>query len=215
MMRAAGFLPIAGGPRLPLPLRADHFARDLLASTPSRLVTVLVGLFARDAMTNLWHDPQLLGAAWLEPPDRRDCRDDRARARARSAPYALVPLPPLPRPEPSSQATVSAPLVMPDVITGLALLLLFVVVAGRFIGWPQQRGVLDHRHRPRDLLHGLCDASWCRARLDRPRSEPRGGGDGPWRDASARVLRHHAAHHRTGADLGLAAGASRSRSTTS
>ena len=39
------------------------------------------------------------------------------------------------------QATVSAPLVMPDVITGLALLLLFVAMQS-LIGWPSGRGVL-------------------------------------------------------------------------
>jgi len=36
---------------------------------------------------------------------------------------------------------VTAPLVMPEVITGLSLLLLFVA-AGQAIGWPQERGVL-------------------------------------------------------------------------
>jgi putrescine transport system permease protein len=36
---------------------------------------------------------------------------------------------------------VSAPLVMPDVITGLSLLLLFVAMEG-ILGWPQGRGML-------------------------------------------------------------------------
>lgn len=35
----------------------------------------------------------------------------------------------------------TAPLVMPDVITGLALLLLFVAM-GHFLGWPQDRGAI-------------------------------------------------------------------------
>jgi putrescine transport system permease protein len=39
------------------------------------------------------------------------------------------------------QTTVSAPLVMPDVITGLALLLLFVAMQ-QIIGWPAGRGFL-------------------------------------------------------------------------
>ena len=39
------------------------------------------------------------------------------------------------------QATVSAPLVMPDVITGLALLLLFVAMQS-LIGWPASRGIV-------------------------------------------------------------------------
>jgi putrescine transport system permease protein len=38
-------------------------------------------------------------------------------------------------------ATVAAPLVMPDVITGLALLLLFATLRG-LIGWPHQNGIL-------------------------------------------------------------------------
>ncbi|MFG0356863.1 putrescine ABC transporter permease PotI, partial [Pseudomonas sp. zbq_11] len=36
---------------------------------------------------------------------------------------------------------VTAPLVMPEVITGLSLLLLFVAMA-QMIGWPQERGVV-------------------------------------------------------------------------
>ena len=36
---------------------------------------------------------------------------------------------------------VSAPLVMPEVITGLSLLLLFISM-GNWLGWPQQRGML-------------------------------------------------------------------------
>jgi putrescine transport system permease protein len=39
------------------------------------------------------------------------------------------------------QATVSAPLVMPDVITGIALLLLFVTMQS-LIGWPHGRGIV-------------------------------------------------------------------------
>lgn len=36
---------------------------------------------------------------------------------------------------------ITAPLVMPDVITGLSLLLLFVAL-GHSIGWPSDRGML-------------------------------------------------------------------------
>ncbi|WP_143479912.1 ABC transporter permease subunit, partial [Pseudomonas aeruginosa] len=36
---------------------------------------------------------------------------------------------------------VTAPLVMPEVITGLSLLLLFVAMA-QMIGWPQERGIV-------------------------------------------------------------------------
>ncbi|MGV8853608.1 MAG: ABC transporter permease subunit [Devosia sp.] len=47
-------------------------------------------------------------------------------------------------------ATVSAPLVMPDVITGLALLLLFVAME-TLIGWPAGRGLLTII-----LAHSIC-----------------------------------------------------------
>jgi len=59
---------------------------------------------------------------------------------------------------------ISAPLVMPDVITGLSLLLLFVALvaaaavrrAGRAVGlagWAQRH---HHHHRPYHFRHGLC-----------------------------------------------------------
>ncbi len=88
---------------------------------------------------NLWEDPQLLPAAWLS-----------LQIAAVSATVALV-LGTLCaialvrfrrfRGKTVLQATVSAPLVMPDVITGLALLLLFVGMQS-LIGWPSGRGVL-------------------------------------------------------------------------
>ena len=101
------------------------------------------------------------------------------------------------------QATVSAPLVMPDVITGLALLLLFVAMQS-LIGWPAGRGM---------LTIVIAHATFCTAYVDgggavaagRSRPQPRGSGDGSRRHAGAGVLRHHAADHRAGADLGLAA----------
>ncbi len=51
---------------------------------------------------------------------------------------------------------VTAPIVMPEVITGLSLLLLFVAL-GQLIGWPQGRRRGHHRARPHHLLHGLRD----------------------------------------------------------
>ena len=111
------------------------------------------------------------------------------------------------------QATVSAPLVMPDVITGLALLLLFVAMQS-LIGWPAGRGMLT-------II--IAHATFCTAYVTvvvqsppgRSRPEPRGSRDGSRRDAGAGVLRHHAADHRPGADLGLAARLHAERSMTS
>jgi putrescine transport system permease protein len=75
----------------------------------------------------LFADPQMLGAAWLSASRSPSSRRHRAACSARSAPSRWS----------ASSASagrtvlagaVSAPLVMPDVITGLALLLLFVAM---------------------------------------------------------------------------------------
>jgi putrescine transport system permease protein len=49
-------------------------------------------------------------------------------------------------------ALASTPLVMPEVVTGLSLLLLFIAMEG-FLGWPAGRGLGHHHHRPHDLWH--------------------------------------------------------------
>jgi putrescine transport system permease protein len=104
----------------------------------SRLVTVWSG-FSTKWYGELFADPQMLGAALLS-----------LRIAAISATIALV-LGTLCaialvrfrrfRGRTALAATVSAPLVMPDVITGLALLLLFVGMES-LVGWPAGRGVL-------------------------------------------------------------------------
>lgn len=104
----------------------------------SKLVTVWSG-FSTKWYGELFADPQILGAAWLS-----------LRIAAVSATIALV-LGTLCaialvrfrrfRGRTVLAATVSAPLVMPDVITGLALLLLFVGMES-LIGWPAGRGIL-------------------------------------------------------------------------
>src|SRR6476660_1986761 len=65
---------------------------------------------------------------------------------------------------------VYAPLVMPEVITGLSLLLLFVA-------FDVDRGVLDHRHCPHNADHVLCHGDRAVAACYL-RSQPRGGRDG-------------------------------------
>lgn len=104
----------------------------------NRLVTVWSG-FSLKSYSDLMQDPQLLPAAGLS-----------LQIAAISASIALV-LGTLCavalvrfrrfRGRTILQATVSAPLVMPDVITGLALLLLFVGMQS-IIGWPAGRGML-------------------------------------------------------------------------
>ena len=104
----------------------------------SKLVTVWSG-FSTKWYGELFADPQILGAAWLS-----------LRIAAVSATIALV-LGTLCaialvrfrrfRGRTVLAATVSAPLVMPDVITGLALLLLFVGMES-LVGWPAGRGIL-------------------------------------------------------------------------
>ena len=50
---------------------------------------------------------------------------------------------------------ISAPLIMPDVITGLSLLLLFVSLES-LIGWPAGRGCHDGNAGAHNLLDGVC-----------------------------------------------------------
>ena len=104
----------------------------------SRLVTVWGG-FSTQWYGRLFDNQQILDAAWLSLQDRGDQRDRRGRSSARSR-------------DSRSRASASfrgrtlfsgmttAPLVMPEVITGLSLLLLFVAMEQLF-GWPAGRGV--------------------------------------------------------------------------
>ncbi len=64
---------------------------------------------------------------------------------------------------------VTAPLVMPEVITGLSLLLLFVAMA-QMIGWPQERGIVTTVAAVRGdgADDRLAPGTWHRHHLDRP-----------------------------------------------
>lgn len=136
-MRRGWFLPIAatlGFAFLYLPI----ISLVVFSFNESRLVTVWSG-FSTKWYGELFADEQMLGAAWLS-----------LRIAFFSATFALV-LGTLCavalvrfkrfRGRTVLAGTVSAPLVMPDVITGLALLLLFVGMES-LLGWPAGRGIV-------------------------------------------------------------------------
>jgi putrescine transport system permease protein len=137
MMRRGWFLPIAatlGFAFLYLPI----ISLVVFSFNENRLVTVWSG-FSLKWYAELFADPQMLGAAWLS-----------LQIAAISATIALVLGTMCAvalvrfrrfRGKTLLAGMVSAPLVMPDVITGLSLLLLFVAMESIF-GWPSGRGVL-------------------------------------------------------------------------
>ncbi|KKB78275.1 spermidine/putrescine ABC transporter permease [Devosia soli] len=137
MFRRGWFLPIAAALGFSF-LYAPIVSLVIFSFNESRLVTVWSG-FSTKWYGELFRDPQMLGAAWLS-----------LQIAALSASIALV-LGTLAavalvrfrrfRGRTLFSGMVSAPLVMPDVITGLALLLLFVAMES-FIGWPRGRGML-------------------------------------------------------------------------
>ncbi len=109
-----------------------------LSFNDARLVTAWTGFSTRWYVV-LWHDRTLIEAAALS-----------LRVAAISATlaliigtlagYALARFPQFPG-RTLFQSSLAAPLVMPEVITGLSLLLLFVALE-QTVGWPARRGVL-------------------------------------------------------------------------
>jgi putrescine transport system permease protein len=110
----------------------------------NRLVTVWSG-FSTKWYGELFSDPQMLGAAWLSL-QIAFLSASIALVLGTLCAVALVRFRRF-RGKTVLQATVSAPLVMPDVITGLALLLLFVAMQStdRLAGRPRHP---HHHHRP-------------------------------------------------------------------
>ncbi len=104
----------------------------------SRLVTVWTG-FSTKWYGNLFQDPQILGAAWLSLQIGAISATI-ATILGTLAAVALVRFRRF-RGRALMTGMVSAPLVMPDVIIGLSLLLLFVAMES-LIGWPAGRGVV-------------------------------------------------------------------------
>lgn len=136
-MKRGWFLPIAASLGFVF-LYAPIVSLVVFSFNESRLVTVWSG-FSTKWYAELFNDPQILGAAWLS-----------FQIAAISATIALV-LGTLAavalvrfrrfRGRTAFAGMVSAPLVMPDVITGLSLLLLFVAMEG-LLGWPSGRGIV-------------------------------------------------------------------------
>ena len=137
MLRRGWFLPIAAALGFSF-LYAPIVSLVIFSFNESKLVTVWSG-FSTKWYAELFNDPQLLGAAWLS-----------LQIAALSACIALV-LGTLAaialvrfrrfKGRTLFSGMVSAPLVMPDVITGLSLLLLFVAMES-LLGWPQGRGMM-------------------------------------------------------------------------
>ena len=110
----------------------------VLSLNDARLVTAWTG-FSTRWYAALWHDQSLIEAASLS-----------LRVAAMSATlalvigtlagYALARFPRFPG-RTLFRASLAAPLVMPEVVTGLSLLLLFVALE-QTIGWPARRGAL-------------------------------------------------------------------------
>ncbi|MBK8084389.1 MAG: ABC transporter permease subunit [Devosia sp.] len=136
-MRRGWFLPIAatlGFAFLYLPI----MSLVVFSFNESKLVTVWSG-FSTKWYGELFADPQMLGAAWLSLQIAFFSATI-ALVLGTLCAVALVRFKRF-RGRTVLAGAVSAPLVMPDVITGLALLLLFVAMEG-LVGWPSGRGVL-------------------------------------------------------------------------
>ena len=136
-MRRSIFLPVVSTLGF-LFLYAPIISLVVFSFNANRLVTVWSG-FSLKSYTSLWEDPQLLPAAGLSLQIAAIAASI-ALVFGTMCAYALVRFRRF-RGKTILQATVSAPLVMPDVITGLALLLLFVAMQA-IIGWPAGRGFL-------------------------------------------------------------------------
>ena len=104
----------------------------------SKLVTVWAG-FSTKWYGRLLHNQQILDAAWLSLKIAAMAAS-LATALGTLAALCLVRFGPF-RGRALFGGLVTAPLVMPEVITGLSLLLMFVALE-RAIGWPAGRGVM-------------------------------------------------------------------------
>lgn len=103
----------------------------------SKLVTVWGG-FSTKWYGVLFRDPQILGSAWISLKVAV-ASATLAVVLGTLAAYVLTRFGRF-RTRPLLTGMVTSPLVMPDVITGLSLLLLFVAME-QFVGWPAGRGM--------------------------------------------------------------------------
>lgn len=137
MKRNAWFLPIATVLGFVF-LYAPIVSLVVYSFNESRLVTVWSG-FSTKWYGELFADEQILGAAWISL-QVATISATLALILGTLAAVALVRFHRF-RGRTLMTGMVAAPLVMPDVITGLSLLLLFVAMESLF-GWPAGRGVL-------------------------------------------------------------------------
>lgn len=137
MMRRSRIAMIAGLMGFAF-LYAPILSLIIFSFNDSQLVTVWGG-FSTRWYGELLRDPQILSAAWLSLRVAFFSATI-AVAVGTLAALALVRFPRF-RGRPLLGAMITAPLVMPEVIIGLSLLLLFVSLQG-LTGWPGQRGML-------------------------------------------------------------------------
>ena len=136
-MRRGWFLPVTSTLGFAF-LYAPIISLVVFSFNESKLVTVWSG-FSTKWYGELFADPQILGAAWLSI-QVAFASASIALVLGTLCAVALVRFRKF-RGRTILAGTASAPLVMPDVITGLALLLLFVAMEST-LGWPAGRGIL-------------------------------------------------------------------------
>jgi putrescine transport system permease protein len=136
-MRRGWFLPIAAALGFAF-LYAPIVSLVLFSFNENRLVTVWTG-FSLRWYGELFNDPQMLNAALLSLQIAAISATI-ATVLGTLCAVALVRFRKF-RGRTALHGMVSAPLVMPEVITGLSLLLLFVAMEAA-IGWPAGRGVV-------------------------------------------------------------------------
>ncbi|MBJ7578604.1 ABC transporter permease subunit [Devosia sp. MC532] len=137
MFSRGWFLPIAAALGFSF-LYAPIVSLVIFSFNESSLVTVWSG-FSTKWYSALFNDPQLLGAAWLSLQIAALAATI-ALVLGTLAAVALVRFRRF-KGRTLISGMVSAPLVMPDVITGLSLLLLFVAMES-MLGWPRGRGMM-------------------------------------------------------------------------
>lgn len=137
MTRRSWFLPFAAVLGFAF-LYGPIISLVVFSFNESRLVTVWTG-FSLKWYDELFRDPQMLNAAWLSLRIA-GISATIATVLGTLCAIALVRFRRF-RGRTVLAGMVSAPLVMPDVITGLSLLLLFVAMES-LLGWPAGRGIL-------------------------------------------------------------------------
>jgi putrescine transport system permease protein len=137
MTRRSWFLPVTATLGF-LFLYAPILSLVVFSFNANRLVTVWSG-FSLQSYVNFWNDPQLIPAALLSIQIAALAASI-ATVLGTLAAVALVRFRRF-RGKTVLHASVTAPLVMPEVITGISLLLLFVSMQ-QLIGWPSGRGFL-------------------------------------------------------------------------